>query len=109
MTKRVMIVVNVPEDNADAMRQAIGRAGVGKLGDYTYCSFSIKGKGRFMPGQNANPAIGKRGELVAVDEERIEVACNESDAPAIIRAIREAHPYEEPATVVYALLDLEVG
>lgn len=101
-----MIVVNVPEGEADALRKAIGDAGGGKLGDYSYCSFSIKGKGRFMPNANANPTIGKAGQVEVVDEERIEVACDEADAPAIVKAIREAHSYEEPAIVVYPLLDI---
>jgi hypothetical protein len=48
MQKRVMIVVNVPEDEADALRKAIGDAGGGKLGNYSYCSFSIRGKGRVI-------------------------------------------------------------
>ena len=59
MRKRVMIVVNVPEREADYLRKAIGDAGGGRLGDYSYCSFSVKGKGRFLPDENANPTIGK--------------------------------------------------
>jgi hypothetical protein len=106
MSKRVMIVVNVPENEADTMRKAIGEAGGGKLGDYSYCSFSIKGKGRFLPNAQANPTIGSSGQLETVDEERIEVACDETDAPAVVKAIREAHSYEEPAIVIYPLLDI---
>jgi hypothetical protein len=106
MQRRVMIVVNVPEDEADALRRAIGDAGGGKLGNYSYCSFSIKGKGRFMPNEHANPAIGRAGQVEAVDEERIEVSCDEADVPVIVKAIRGAHSYEEPAIVVYPLLNI---
>ncbi len=104
--KRVMIVVNVPEAEADSLRTAIGKAGGGKLGNYSFCSFSIKGTGRFLPNDSANPTIGSTGQLEAVEEERIEVACDEADAPTIVQAIKQAHSDEEPAIVVYPLLDI---
>lgn len=106
MSKRVMIVVNVPINEADAMRQAIGNAGGGVLGEYSYCSFSITGTGRFMPSAAAQPAIGSAHTLEAVPEERIEVSCDESDAPQIVAVIREASSYEEAAVFVYPLLEL---
>ncbi len=88
MKERVMIVVNVPVDESDTMRSAIGMAGGGKLGNYSYCSFSIKGTGRFLPSDNANPTIGTQGKLDIVEEERIEVSCDKADAEAIVRVIR---------------------
>jgi len=107
MVKRVMIVVNVPVGEADALRQAVGEAGGGKMGDYSFCSFSVTGTGRFLPNEQANPTIGTVGRLEAVQEERIEVSCDESDASMIVKAIRDAHSYEEPAIFVYPLLDVE--
>ncbi len=101
-----MIVVHVPEGEADALRKAIGDAGGGKLGNYSYCSFSVKGTGRFLPNENANPAIGTIGQPEVVTEERIEVSCDEADASTVVKAIRQAHSYEEPAVVVYPLLDI---
>lgn len=107
MQKRVMIVTHVPIDEADEMREAIGRAGGGRIGSYSFCSFSIKGVGRSLPDMDANPTIGTPGELEAIDEERIEVSCDESDTRAIVRAIREASSYEEPAIFVYSLLNFD--
>jgi hypothetical protein len=104
--KRVMIVVNVPENEADAMRQAIGDAGGGVMGNYSYCSFSVTGKGRFTPNQAANPTIGSSNEPEVVAEERIEVSCQEADAALVVAAIKAAHSYEEPAISVYPLLDI---
>jgi len=101
-----MIVVNVPVDEADAMRDAIGQAGGGKLGDYNFCSFSVKGLGRSLPSENANPTIGTPGQLEVIEEERIEVSCDKIDAPAIVRVIRQTSSYEEPAIFVYPLLNL---
>ena len=101
----VKIVVTVPENEADKLRMAIGRAGAGKVGNYIYCSFSSKGIGRFMPQKGANPAIGQVGSLEQVEEERIEVICERAIAKAVVEAIREAHSYEEPAIDVYSLID----
>lgn len=101
-----MISTTVPANGADAMRDAIAYAGGGRVGDYTYCSFSFTGKGRFKPGQNADPTIGEPGELQITDEERIEVICDTADAKTIANAIRLAHPYEEPIIVAYNLLDI---
>ena len=106
MEKRVMIVTHVPVDESDAMRKAIGLAGGGKLGKYSFCSFSIKGLGRSLPSADANPTIGTPGQLEVIEEERIEVSCDEADAPGIVRVIRETSSYEEPAIFVYPLLDI---
>jgi hypothetical protein len=102
-SKNVKIVVYVPEENADSVRDAIGNAGGGKIGNYTFCSFSSKGVGRFLPGSGANPAIGEVGKLESVQEERIEVTCSRDLAAEVITAIKAVHPYEEVALDVYNL------
>jgi hypothetical protein len=61
--KRVKITTRIPIENADAIREALGKAGAGQLGDYSFCSFSITGKGRFKPPENANPHIGEANKL----------------------------------------------
>ena len=43
------LVIYVPTDAAPAVRQAIGEAGAGRLGNYSHCSFSLDGTGRFTP------------------------------------------------------------
>lgn len=101
MEKRYKIVVYVPEDHADKLREAMGNAGAGKIGNYSHCTFSVKGTGRFRPEEGANPAIGEVGKLEEVAEERIETVCSEGNLQAVLKAIREVHPYEEPATDVY--------
>lgn len=103
--KNVKIVVFVPETHADIVREAIGKAGAGKIGNYTSCSFSTKGLGRFKPEQGANPYIGKVGELEEVGEEKIEVVCTKEKLDDVIEAIKEVHPYDEVVFDVYPLLD----
>ncbi len=95
-----------PETHADILREAMGNAGAGKIGDYEHCTFSIKGVGRFRPGVGANPTIGEVGMLEAVNEERIETVCSPELLDTVLAAIRAVHPYEEPATEVYELVVL---
>lgn len=99
------VIVTVPENEADKLREAIGNAGGGKVGSYINCSFSVKGTGRFRPIDGANPAIGQIGQLEEVAEERIEITCDDACVKAVIAAIREAHSYEEPAIDVYELAE----
>jgi hypothetical protein len=106
MKELVKLVVFVPEENADEVRQALGEAGAGRIGEYSFCSFSIKGVGRFKPSENANPHIGSANTLESVDEERIEVACEKEQAAQIIKVIKEVHPYEEVVIDIYPMLSL---
>jgi hypothetical protein len=103
---RYKIVVTITENEADKLREAIGNAGGGKVGNYTHCSFSVKGTGRFLPIDGAQPSIGEVGQLEEVAEERIEITCDGEGVKAVIAAIRETHSYEEPAIDVYELAEL---
>jgi len=104
--ERVKLVVFVPTSHSDQIRKVLGDAGAGKIGNYKYCSFSVKGQGRYLPQEGAQPAIGEAGKLEVVDEERIEVECNRSNLGEIVRKLKEAHPYEEVVFDVYSLLEL---
>ncbi len=108
MSEIVKLVVFVPEENADEVRKAIGEVGGGVIGEYSYCSYSIKGVGRFKPGKDSDPHIGEPGKMESVNEERIEVQCEKSDALDIISAIKKVHPYEEVVVDVYPMLQLEI-
>ncbi len=105
MAAFVKLVVTVPVTDGDAIREAVGKAGCGKIGEYSFCSFSSIGTGRFLPGTHAHPTIGTVGVPTEVAEERIEFTCEASKLESIIRALREAHPYEEPAIDIYQLLN----
>ena len=101
---KIKIVVFVPESHADVVRKAVGDAGAGKIGNYSHCSFSTKGKGRFLPLTGANPTIGEVGKSEEVDEERIEFTCDMEDKEKVISTMKAAHPYEEVAYDVYPLI-----
>ncbi len=103
MSKQVKIVVGVPATHADEVREAMGDAGAGKIGDYSHCSFSVKGVGRFKPLAGAHPSIGEIGKIEEVAEEQIETVCLKKDLDKVIDAIKQVHPYEEIAISIYPL------
>ncbi len=105
--KSVKIAVFVPLTHTDKVREAIGKAGGGIIGNYDYCSFSSRGMGRFKPNEKANPHIGKANKLESVEEERIEFVCLRNKAKSIIKAIKKVHPYEEVALDIYPLIEEE--
>ena len=105
-SKIVKIVVFVPETHADAVREAMGKAGAGKMGNYSFCSFSVKGIGRFKPEKGAHPYIGKVGEIAQVAEEKIETICERKKLKAVISAIKKVHPYEGVALDIYPLEEI---
>ncbi|HSX07447.1 MAG TPA: hypothetical protein VLG11_00985 [Candidatus Saccharimonadales bacterium] len=103
--KRVRITTTIPAENADALREALGKAGAGVLGDYSFCSFTVTGQGRFKPSKDANPHIGEANKLEVVEEEQISVDCDLQGARHIVAALRQAHPYEEPLIDIVPLID----
>jgi hypothetical protein len=103
MTNQYKLAVHVPVSDADKVREAIGNAGGGKIGNYSFCSFSTKGVGRFKPEAGAKPAIGEVGKPEEVEEERIEVTVDAAVLKEVVAAIKTVHPYEEPTIDVCPL------
>ncbi|OBG64640.1 MULTISPECIES: Nif3-like dinuclear metal center hexameric protein [unclassified Mycobacterium] len=99
-------VVYVPRENSEAVQAAMFEAGAGHIGDYSQCSWSITGIGQFLPHEGASPAIGSVGTVERVTEDRFEVVAPARIRAAVLTAMRAAHPYEEPAFDVFALLPL---
>jgi hypothetical protein len=105
--KKVKIAVFTPLTHCEVVRKAIGEAGGGNIGNYSYCTFSSKGTGRFKPNDKAKPYIGKVNEIEKVEEEKIEFICFEEKAKEIVKAIKKVHPYEEVALDIYPLINEE--
>jgi hypothetical protein len=97
-------VVYVPHENAEAVRAAVFDAGAGHIGDYSHCSWSVSGIGQFLPHDGATPAVGSVGTVERVDEDRFEVVAPARARAAVLAAMRAAHPYEEPAFDIFALV-----
>ena len=100
---RVKLVTFVPTDATAKVLDAVATAGAGVIGDYTHCSFRVRGTGTFLPSEHAHPAVGERGQLNEIEEDRLEVVVPEERLEATIDAMIQAHPYEEVAYDVYPL------
>ncbi|MCH7516396.1 MAG: Nif3-like dinuclear metal center hexameric protein [Bacteroidetes bacterium] len=97
------LVVFVQEDNVEKVSNAIHRTGGGIIGNYSNCSFRIKGTGTFKGTDKTNPAVGTKGKLESVDEIRLEVIVDNWKLSEVIIAMKSAHPYEEVAYDLYPL------
>jgi hypothetical protein len=102
----VTIVISVPETHASAIREAMGQAGAGQVGDYSYCSYSSKGIGRFMPNKGSNPSLGTEGVIEEVVEERIETICDCAILDHVLEEIKKVHPYEETVIDIYPVYEI---
>lgn len=102
-SKNIKLVVTVPLSHADIVRDAMGKAGAGVLGNYSFCSISSSVIGRFKPGEGATPHIGEIAQLETVEEERIEVVLPREILKEVVEAIKAVHPYDEVSIDVYTL------
>ena len=97
------LVVFVPAEALDAVRDAVFAAGAGRIGDYERCSWYTEGTGTFFGGEGTDPTTGERGREERVPELRLETVYPVDREEDVVRALREAHPYEEPAFDLYPL------
>lgn len=102
--REVKIITFVPSDEADQLRNALGTAGAGGMGNYRLCSFTTAGEGTFLPLDGAEPAIGEIGSLERVQETRLEMVCSKRALPIVIETLKEFHPYETPAYDIVELI-----
>ena len=105
-SNKVKVWLTCPEAHVKTVRMAIGDAGIGKIGNYSHCSFVTKGKGYFMPNTEANPTVGEANELEEVDEVVIEFICEKEQLPLLKEILKKNHPYEEVALDIFPLLKL---
>lgn len=97
------VVVFVPEEAVDAVRDSMNGSGAGWIGNYSDCSFMVRGTGTFRPLEGTNPYIGKEYELERVGEFRLETIVPQNSLKKVVEAMIKAHPYEEVAYDVYPL------
>ena len=97
------VVVFVPNKQLEQVRQAMFEAGAGQIGDYDSCSFNLEGTGTYRGGEQTNPFTGKAGVFQQEAEIRLETIVPLSRLGRVIKAMIEAHPYEEVAYDVYPL------
>jgi hypothetical protein len=98
------LVVFVPREALDAVREAVFAAGAGRIGNYMRCSWYTEGTGTFFGGEGTSPAVGKAGREERASELRLETILPAERLEDVVAALRRAHPYEEPAFDVYPLV-----
>ena len=100
---RHKLVWFVPRESLDATLGAVFGAGAGVIGDYERCAWFTEGTGIFRGGEGTSPSVGVAGKDQRVAELRVETVVPEGRLEAVLAALKEAHPYEEPAFDVYPL------
>jgi dinuclear metal center YbgI/SA1388 family protein len=91
------LVTYCPVAAAENLRHALFQTGAGYIGKYDSCSFNSEGTGTFRARDGANPYVGEIGKEHHEKEERIEIIYYAHLEVAILKALFEAHPYEEVA------------
>ncbi len=97
------LVVYVPVDSVDLVRQAFIKEDAGHIGNYSSCSFGVQGIGSFQPLQGTKPYIGEENKMSYAQEVRLETIVRPERLDATIQAMLRVHPYEEVAYDVYKL------
>jgi len=100
------LIVFVPREALDDVRDALFAAGAGRIGGYERCSWYTQGTGTFRGGEGTSPSVGEAGREERVAELRLETVFPVERQAEVIAALRRAHPYEEPAFDVYELVDM---
>lgn len=97
----IKVATFLPAGAADRVLEAVSRAGAGRVGGYTHCSFRAPGTGSFFPGRGTAPVTGEAARLNLEPEVRIEFPAARAREREVLAALVAAHPYEEPAFDVY--------
>lgn len=95
----------VPQSHLEVTKQAVFDAGAGRLGNYDRCCWQVRGNGQFRPLADSRPFLGRPGEVEQVDEFRVEMICSDEHLAEVVAALKQSHPYEEPAYHLLRLAD----
>lgn len=94
----------VPEGKANEVAQALFSGGAGAIGQYQDCSFRTSGMGTFTATDGASPAAGSVGKHHQEPEMQLNMVYSFELESKIVKALLDAHPYEE---VAYELITLD--
>lgn len=99
------LTVFIPDAALEQVKSALFAAGAGTIGNYEQCCWQVQGIGQFMPLAGSNPNIGAQDTLESVEEWRVEMVVATAYIKEVVKALRQAHPYETPAYDVIEVLD----
>jgi len=92
-----------PAAEAAKVRQAVLDCGAGHIGNYSHCSFNSPGEGTFRAEAGSHPYVGEIGSLHTEPEIKTEITVPDYLLSRSVKALQEAHPYEEPVWNVVCL------
>lgn len=95
----------VPQSHLEKVKDNMFAAGAGKIGLYNSCAWQVLGEGQFMPLPGSQAFIGQPLQLEKVSEYKVEMICEDHYIDAVIKALKSAHPYEQPAYFVTRMED----
>ena len=93
----------VPEDYLETVKSAIFATGAGRIGNYDHCCWQVLGQGQFRALEGSDPFLSQQNKLEIVAEWKVELVCSDELIQPAVRALKQAHPYEEPAYDVWKL------
>ena len=97
------LIFYVPKDQAEPVKEAIFSTGAGAIGNYSHCAWQTEGIGQFKPLEGSNPTLGKQDIIEHVPELRVEILCTDDNIKHAVKALKDSHPYEEPAYEVISV------
>lgn len=100
------LIYYVPESHLESTKLAVFTAGAGGIGNYEHCAWQALGTGQFKPVKGAQPFIGELDALEQLPEWRVETIVPEEKASAVMRALKQSHPYEEPAFEFLQIIEI---
>ncbi|USD66984.1 divalent cation tolerance protein CutA [Vibrio sp. SCSIO 43136] len=98
-----------PASSVIPLRDALNEVGAGVVGHYDSVMSVIQIQGFWRPTDGANPVTGEKNVINSGEEVRLDVRCHESLVKQAIAAIRQVHPYEEPAINIVPLANHHFG
>jgi len=93
------IVVYVPTSHLEVVKAAMFAAGAGHIGNYDACCWQTLGQGQFRPLAGSQPHSGQQDQIETVAEYRVEMVCADNVLKQVVKALKQAHPYEQPAYI----------
>ena len=99
----VKLEIFVPQEHALTLRDELAKLGVGVVGKNDHCVALTPVRGFFRPLPGSNPTEGEAGKINEVAEYKLEVRCKRELVQEALKAIKSAHPYEEPLVNIIPL------
>jgi len=103
VNKLLKLVTYIPESHIEAVKKKLFESGAGVIGNYDQCGFTTSGTGSFRANEMAKPFTGEKGKIQFEKEIRFETILFSHLKEKVIKALLNAHPYEEVAYDLFAL------